>query len=532
MKREAAGVRYVVTDLPQDAHGKLSDPPLPGLQVADAGDQFAGRLDAIAAAYARLNDADVPRTRPWQKTQGWPAPQLRTYQQRGVAWLRSVLDRHGGAILADDMGLGKTLQAITIAKIRRHGVGGRTLVVAPASARETWRQQLAKWAPGESVFIHSPKSVKKTKATDAQWVVCSYEAVLSGQVEEVAFTYDYPDTLIIDEAHRIKGRKTKRSNALKQLAGMCGTRLALTGTPVWNRPRDLWMLLDVLIPGAFGNQYAFDEAYCAGGMGEHGWQNKGASNTQELRQRLEFYMLRREKQEVAHELPPLTREVRWIDAQPKATAALHKFELDPDGRTMARALEATHDGKIDEAVNLCVEAGKFLCFTWTKANAAKIAKGVIDAGGDCELITGEVQTEERQRRIDAATQRGAGVVATIDSCSEAVTMTELANVGIMHGIDWVPTKMAQAEARLHRIGTVKPVTWVYLAMKQSADRLVIESVINKLDAFISTMNAKSIGGMKHALGAHVDGAGIDDVNLLQQMARLLESADEREDVDD
>jgi SWI/SNF-related matrix-associated actin-dependent regulator 1 of chromatin subfamily A len=498
----------------------------------ESGEAF-GSLDGLAALAFRIK-APYPKPTPWRAmvlAEGdYNGIGLRPYQQYGILWLKEVLKLNRGAILADDMGLGKTLQSITVAQLV--AFQGRILVVAPAAARETWREELAKWAPNQSVAILGPAATKAArlewdKAPNSKWVVSSYDLVASGKVEDVAFALDMPTLVIIDEAHRAKGRKTKRANALQQLCAQAQYRLALTGTPIWDRPRDLWMLLDILLGGRFGSKWDFDLAYCNASINDHGgWENAGATNTEELRLRLAYYMLRREKAEVATDLPPLTRTVRWLEPDAPARREWEKVQLGLTKGNLHAAIESTLAGKMDEAMELAAESRRFLLFTWLKTHAFQMHKLLNERGIPCELVTGEASTTARQSRIAAARSKGWGVVATLDSASEAINMQGVASQGIMHTIDWVPTKLAQAEARLHRIGQKDPVTWTYLAMKDSVDELIVPAVVNKLDAFIQAMGAQAAQGLRDELNATVGITGVDENSLLAQMAAMLEDKDD------
>jgi SNF2 family DNA or RNA helicase len=99
-----------------------------------------------------------------------------------------------------------------------------------------------------------------------------------------------------------------------------------------------------------------------------------------------------------------------------------------------------------------------------------------------------------------AVSRKVGVVATIDSVGTGIDGLQTSiSVGIMHALDYVPIKMAQAEGRLDRIGQNLPVTWYYLAMKDSMDSLAIKSIVNKLDATRAIMGQNEAKGLRDSL---------------------------------
>ncbi|MBC7793213.1 MAG: DEAD/DEAH box helicase, partial [Clostridia bacterium] len=169
---------------------------------------------------------------------------LRDYQARGLDWL-SMLHRHRlTGILADDMGLGKTVQALALLlKVKEDEGQKPSLVIAPTSVVTVWRDEAARFAPTlKTVLWHGPP--KERQAIDiasCDVVVTSY-GVLRRDAELLsanAFRY-----VILDEAQSAKNAASQNARAIRQLKSE--RRLALTGTPVENRPDDLWAIFDFL----------------------------------------------------------------------------------------------------------------------------------------------------------------------------------------------------------------------------------------------------------------------------------------------
>lgn len=490
---------------------------LPGAKFfeSDTERYVYGKADVIAAAIRRIGAIFDP-----------PFPALPAavdlsryenlfgFQRRGVAEILGIIQQTGGAILADDMGLGKTRQAVVVAS----ELGGRALVICPASVRMSWRAELARLGvPVQDTAILGPPSKASEKkggwsrVATAKWVVTSYE--LFRRAIEEGFATQAPRTLIIDEAHAIKGRKNLRSKELEQLGRQVTYRLGLTGTPIWNRPRDFYQLLHIVVGATFGTAFAFDMAYCAGHINEHGgMDNRGVSNSDELRLRLKYYMVRRERKEVALELPKLRREIRWVDLDKTAGKMSTAFHL--KSASITDALKATLKAKMETCVELAQEAGKFLMFTWLKEHAHELYSMLTKAGVACHCITGELSHTKRQELIDDARKNGMGIVATVDSCGTGVDgLQKVASIGIFHAIDYVPQKMLQAEARLNRIGQEEPVTWYYVCMKETVDEVVVKMVTDKLDGWRAVM------GDGEATELHSDFAQAEtgDEDVLRQL---------------
>lgn len=188
---------------------------------------------------------------------------LRPYQLKGMSWLK-FLQRWGlGACLADDMGLGKTIQAIAfLLKLQEEKLLKQpVLLVCPTSVVSNWEREIQKFAPKLKAVIHHGDRRKKgkefvalTKKFDV--ILTSYSLVFRDQKELAAVPWQ---GVILDEAQNIKNPQAKQSQAVRELDA--GFRIALTGTPVENRLKELWSILDFLNPGFLGNQQFFQRRF-------------------------------------------------------------------------------------------------------------------------------------------------------------------------------------------------------------------------------------------------------------------------------
>ena len=204
-----------------------------------------------------------------QKQRTKPVPRLKTYQERFV---RETLQRafEGGSIdwsalnvaLFADMGTGKTPATILLLEWLRHLLGARkmdeadwpVLLVVPAAVKWNWRAEIRRFAPWvEKTGIVIVEGLKKQRlerlqaisAHPPRYVIVNYETV---RVHRDWFQA-HPGFLcvVVDEAHAIKNRRAKRTVAIKAVEAKC--RIALTGTPIANKPDDLWSILHFLEPG-------------------------------------------------------------------------------------------------------------------------------------------------------------------------------------------------------------------------------------------------------------------------------------------
>jgi len=303
---------------------------LPGKERTELPPYQAGALDALAAlgegarfeARARTAIAEfkeLSRIPPVPAPEGLTAT-LRHYQEDGLSWL-CFLHRHGlGGILADDMGLGKTVQALALLQQVRNAEGSApSLVVAPTSVLPNWQREAERFTPGLRVAVWHGQD-RRERVEDlagADVVLTSYALARRDRDELVRTRWRY---VLLDEAQNIKNAGSATAQACKALPG--DHRLALTGTPLENRLSELWSIFDFLMPGFLGAEEDFAERYeqpieVAADLGAR----------ERLRRRVQPFLLRRLKTEVARDLPPKTETVAYCEMEP-AQAALYREVLD------------------------------------------------------------------------------------------------------------------------------------------------------------------------------------------------------------
>jgi superfamily II DNA or RNA helicase len=221
---------------------------------------------------------------------------LRSYQQHGIDWLNMLQRYKLTGILADDMGLGKTLQALCLLQILKDTKGPQpALVVAPTSVVTVWRDEATRFTPRlkTCVLQGSPAERHAVNVQDYDLLIISYGVLRrdAERMRDIKFSY-----VIIDEAQAAKNAATQNAKAIRQLQSE--NRLALTGTPIENRPEELWAAFDFLAPGFLGNVRQFRKRYARPiGQGSQ-------SALTLLKARIHPFIMRRLKSEVAKDLPP------------------------------------------------------------------------------------------------------------------------------------------------------------------------------------------------------------------------------------
>jgi SNF2 family DNA or RNA helicase len=226
------------------------------------------------------------------------------FQLVGISFLHDIKQ----ALLADEMGLGKTPQAIgAIHRLFREGKVRKALVICPSSLKYQWAQEIEKFTDHQGIVIDGdPRQREEQFSTwlhgyDYLFAITNYELVRNDIDLLKKLQYD---AIVVDEVHRIKNWASKTSIAMKELDAPY--KFGLTGTPVQNRPEELWNLMDFLNPAILGNWWAFRKRFVVTGE-KFGKKNVviGYKKLDELRKKVAPFMLRRMKKDVAPELPEM-----------------------------------------------------------------------------------------------------------------------------------------------------------------------------------------------------------------------------------
>ncbi|MFF9643728.1 SNF2-related protein [Kitasatospora aureofaciens] len=281
-----------------DPEATVAGLPVTGVRVdGPLGDLLAGGAGA------------APEDRP-------PPPdfraELRPYQRRGLAWLRTMSGLGLGAVLADDMGLGKTVQTLALLAAEKHdGEAGPTLLVCPMSLVGNWQREAERFAPALRRHVHHGAGrLDAGQLADAvggvDLVITTYGLV---QRDLAALRAIRWRRVVADEAQHIKNSGTAQSRAIRALP-VTRHRIALTGTPVENRLAELHAVLDFANPGLLGPAERFKERYA---IPVEVHRNPG--RTAELRRRTAPFVLRRLKSDpaVAAELPAKQEMTVWCN---------------------------------------------------------------------------------------------------------------------------------------------------------------------------------------------------------------------------
>lgn len=407
-------------------------------------------------------------------------PGLFAHQRSGVAFLLS----RRRAILADDMGLGKTRTAIVAA--REQHPDGPYLVICPASLKLNWQREIHMVEPGAHVQVLATEPLDPT----ARWTVVNYDRLNRYQSDLLAAGFR---TVIVDEAHAIKNdsARSKRTLALTEAADHA---YLLTGTPMTNRPRDLFNLLKAVRHPLANSFWSYAKRYCAAVDNGYGLDTNGASNLDELSKVMAGVMLRRAKSEVL-DLPEKVRT--WLPADvPTARVGSHEqraldYLRDNPARSgptwitfLGLLNKARHELALSKArftadfVGDLVENGqKVVVFTGYKGVVQTLQERF---GASAVALTGETPADARQVAVDRfqADPAVRVFIGNLQAAGVGITLTKGDHV-VFNDLDWVPANHWQAEDRIHRIGRVGTAFATYLYTPDTLDGFVADLLEQK-----------------------------------------------------
>ncbi len=486
--------------------------------VYRVGKAHAGALEAAAQEAGFTLKAPAP-WREWARRQQgkaeWkPLPlgdlegTLRPYQKHGAAWLGFLAENGLGGILADDMGLGKTVQALAFLRTQP----GPALVVCPSSLLFNWRREVEQFTPEQRLLVieGSDRAALFGKIREADLVLTSYPLLRRDAEKYRSFEFS---SVILDEAQHIKNPDTQNAQAATRLRAQ--RRFILTGTPVENSVRDLWSLMNFVMPGYLGDRDDFRERYELPIMRHQAPEALGR-----LTRRLRPFLLRRRKQEVAADLPEKLEQVAYCEltqAQQVAYSALlqgarsevERAEGEKNaGRArmlmltaLLRLRQAACDlrlldaeskaasGKVElfrELLEEALDGGHRVLVFSQFVTMLGLLRAELEARGVpyCYL---DGQTRDRAAEVDRF-QAGEAPVFLISLKAGGTGLNLTAADTVIHFDPWWnPAVEAQATDRAHRIGQKQVVTSYKLITRGTVEEKILNLQRKKRDIIDATV---------------------------------------------
>lgn len=442
--------------------------------------------------------------------------ELRPYQKTGFAWLRGLAGFGFCGVLADDMGLGKTVQVLSFLLDVKERSGGchTSLVIVPKTLIWNWESEANRFAPDLTLLVYAGASRDKSLSnlSKVDLVITSYGLVRQDEDHLTRISWDW---VVLDEAQAIKNPTSQISRSVKRLKS--ANRLSLTGTPIENRPLDLWSQFDFLMPGFLGDQPSFQQAY----------DGRDPESLERLRILTSPFILRRMKKQVCTELPPKT-EITLYCGFSKEQRACYDDILNTGKRKLAKGQES-QDSRTMQILTLLLRLRQAACHPALVAGTSleagirpekssqkfelvlETAREIIESGYKILIFSQFVsllelvdqmlgahgikqftlygRTQKRQAQIQ-------GFKQSPDPCAFLISLKaggvglNLTEAGYVFLLDpwWNPAVENQAVDRSYRIGQENPVT-VYRFITRNS----VEENISRLQAKKQAMGKAVLG---------------------------------------
>jgi SNF2 family DNA or RNA helicase len=460
-----------------------------------------------------------------------PLPQrfmtnLRDYQHAGFDWLNHLRVSQFNGVLADDMGLGKTVQ--TLAFLQAEKEQGRLtracLIIAPTSVLGNWLDESQRFTPDLRVLICHGAGRKQWNFSDYDLIVTTYGLVQRDKQRFLDYNFYY---LILDEAQFIKNTQTKTRQIIQQFNAQ--HRLCLTGTPLENHLGELWSLFHFLTPGLLGDRKQFKQFF----------RNpiekvQDKARLELLTQRIQPFLLRRTKNQVAQELPSkteITQTIHLVGPQRDlyeairmstertvqdaiAQQGLKKSQLilldallklrqvccDPrllklPGANIAHGCSAKLDACMELLDNLMDEGRSVLIFSQFTSMLALIEQELIARQYPYLKLVG--QTQARQRLVERFQAGEVPIfLISLKAGGTGLNLTQ-ADTVIHYDPWWNPAVEDQATDRSHRIGQQKPVFVYRLIAAGTVEEAMVSMQTHKRALFNDLLAHETMGQLHH-----------------------------------
>ena len=396
---------------------------------------------------------------------------LRVYQEFGTRYILTMKR----VLLGDEMGLGKTIQAIAaMTHLYREDRQSRFLVVCPASVMINWCREIQKFSDIPVNLLHGPlleDALLSWKELGGA-AVTNYESM--GKIVGAIDNRLTLSMLIIDEAHYIKNPEAKRTQYIRALDDESERILLMTGTPLENKVDEMCELIGFVRPDMVQNVRAY----------------AGMRQLPEFREMLAPVYLRRQRDMVLEELPPMTVEEEWCGMTPEDAAAYGVEAIGGNFMGMRRVSFLQEDlqtsSKALRLLELCEQAvderGKVVVYSYFRETIRKVCDflGPMVVGS----ITGSTPPAERQDLIDKFTQmpEGAVLVCQIQAGGTGLNI-QAAGVVIFCEPQIKPSLTWQAISRVYRMGQVQNVLVYHLLCQGTVDEAMQEILAIKEEEF-------------------------------------------------
>lgn len=383
------------------------------------------------------------------------------------------------------MRMGKSAVAL------QHSVKGqRTLVVCPVSVAYHWAREVELWRPELSVAVIDGPG-KSQGSEDVTVVPYSRIAGLAkaGQLYR-------PDYFILDEAHYAKNLKAQRTKVTCALMKAARKGIALSGTPIPNRPVELYPMLNAMGASFARRKDEFVLRYCDGRPSQWhpGLDDTGASNLDELRENLSDLMFHSQgghvpvvptmfevEGRISRQEQELIDSVDWTKESPdipfEALSEIRRWSAE-------QKIEAT----VGHVLDCLADMDKVVVFGWHVNVIMSIAEALEAVGIECAVLTGDMTMTQREAEVSRFQTGTARVfLGNIQAAGEGISLAASSHC-VFAEFDWKPGSMDQAAARIETAEPGRQTSVDYLVRRGGIDAKLIERILHKRSIITQTLN--------------------------------------------
>jgi SWI/SNF-related matrix-associated actin-dependent regulator 1 of chromatin subfamily A len=417
---------------------------------------------------------------------------LRPYQ---VLAVKQVCGLDGRAIVSFPPGCGKTAVAASYFRVRLEDAP--VLVICPAFLKIHWKREMMEWG-GLGSHICGGRKPYRPPVKMPCWII-NYDLLQYWQTELIFQKFK---TIIIDECQMVSNHETARTDSMLQIAKHTPHIIAVSGTPIKNRPKEFFTILHLLYPDLFPNRYRFYHRWCDPQYGYNGLEFKGATHVEELHAKISGFMIRKEKAELLPELPPKKRYVIPMElSQPEA---YKQAEAEIELLIKQNKRKEAHDALM-ELSNTAFPFKKDSVLAWIDDWLEKnpdeslvimvYHHAVIDYlkehYADAIVIDGRRSAEKRQYLVDEFQEGKKRIlIGQIQAAGIGFTMTK-ASTMVVAEVCYVPGDLEQMEDRELRLGQLADeVSIYYLVGEGTIEDAMLNSVERKTNSLSRILDGK------------------------------------------
>lgn len=434
---------------------------------------------------------------------------LYPYQIEGIRFIFKA----GRALLADEMGLGKTVQALGAAELmKRRNMISSAMIVCPTSLKYQWKKEIERFTGSTVTVVEGAAASRRELYPEPTFYkIVSYHTLANDIKALGLLTTDF---LIMDEVQRLKNWNTQIARAARRIdADYCAV---LSGTPLENRPEELYSVMQFVDQYALGPFYEFKARHI---VSSDTGKTVGYRHLGEIGRRLAGCMLRRRKADVALQLPertdkvlyvPMTREQSEIHDECRSAVAQlaakwqrHRFLSEKDRKRlllllsrMRMACDSTFvidqktrfDTKIAEALQLVsamAESGdeKAVIFSQWERMTRIMAEELDRAGIAYEYLHGGISAARRRTLADDFSHNpDTRVFLSTDAGSTGLNLQQ-ASLVINLDLPWNPAVLEQRIARIYRIGQRRNIQVVNMVAAGTVEERMLSTLSFKSELF-------------------------------------------------